>query len=187
MKLVSLSTILLTLFCFQAKPGHALDLLPDQWQVQTMGYQGAVAAGVAYDSFYEYSWSLMIGYSPAELTEQDITQINWQHRLHPVAYRIDALPSLRIQPYLGISLLYGLGKSLYVKLPDQYPDSYYPPTALRATLEAGLRVDPFHGHSILLQWGMLDSEIGPLVNHSDQFTDDEHFGSWMIAWQASFK
>ena len=159
-------------------PGSELET-PYYGQVQSFGFQGTVAVGLsAYFSSW-YSGSIGVGYSPSSVTGQDIFNGFLQNRfLFLPDYAISE--NIVMSPYLGLSMIFGTSDDLFYQLPEQYSPSYYPPTALRMTLDFGLSMTLGERYSGLLQWSLLDSEVPPLVFHSEGFKPINQYGSVLL-------
>ena len=104
---------------------------PDSIVTQTGGYTGLATIGVGYDIGKYYRTDVIAGYVPEIVGGEDLWSLSWKNTF--VAPKMG-----RIEPYLGLNLLYSFDDDTYVTLPEQYPRGYYPTTALRTAAYIGV-------------------------------------------------
>ena len=80
-------------------------------------------------------------------------------------------------------MIFGHSDDLFYELPEQYPASYYPPTALHYSLDFGVEMDLTASHGLALQWSLLDTEIAPLFDSSNDYKPFYKFGSAMVIYR----
>lgn len=148
---------------------------PDSWHMHFFGYRGLINLGLGYDVSQWFKSGFSLGFTPQDNGDNRF-QLNFSHEFH-------APPkNSLVSPFAGFTVLYGLGSDLFIELPEEYPSGYYPPSALRASLDLGLKIFAGISNHLIIQYSILDSEIAPLAN-SYQSIGDIDFGSWLLGWE----
>ena len=148
----------------------------DHVVLQSAGYLGFIAVGVGKD-LGRHKINMLIGYVPESIGGVEVWQLNFKYDWHPLQtiYFKASQENIRLDPfYIGISVIYGSHKDLFLDEPEQYPTGYYPPTALRYTLNLGASLQ--HGrHTFFLEYTALDVGLVNYINHPDFFIDNYDF------------
>lgn len=185
--LSNISNVLVTFTLLSLHPQMAMadELSPkeetrliDYMVLQTGGYLGFVTVGVGMD-FERHKVDMLIGYVPESIGGIEIMQLDFKYDWHPFkAIQLETpYENISIDPYyLGFSIIYGHHDDLFVELPDQYPSGYYPPTALRYTLNAGTSLR--HGrYTFFIEYSILDINFVTFIKHPKFFTENyDYFG-----------
>lgn len=145
--------------------------------VQSAGYLGFIAAGMGRD-YQGHTISALLGYVPEGIGGVEIWQLSLKYEWHPFTdipiYNQNQ--SIRLDPfYIGMSLIYGMHTDLFIDEPSQYPDGYYPPTALRSTLNMGVALLYGKQYTLFLEYAALDTGLVAYVRHSDFFVDNYEY------------
>ena len=168
--------------------------LIDYMLVQSGGYHGFFAVGVGKD-FGRHKINMLIGYVPEDVGGVEVWQFDFKYDWHPSQAILFGAPkeNIRLDPfYIGISLIYGVHDDLFVELPEQYPNDYYPSTALRSTLNIGASLQ-YGRHTIFLEYTALDVGLISYIKNPDFFIDHYDFlglegiGSLAIGVKFEFK
>ncbi len=170
------------------------ELRPDNVILQSAGYLGFIAAGVGKD-FGRHRINMLIGYVPEDVGGVEVWQYNFKYGWHPSEdIHLGVLDkNIRLNPfYIGASAIYGYHDDLFVNEPGQYPDDYYPPTALRFTLNIGASLQ--HGqHMFFLEYTALDTGLVAYIKNPEFFMDNydylglEGIGSLAIGVKFNFE
>ncbi len=131
--------------------------LPDSAITQHAAYAGYLAVGFGYEWRDSWALDLLYGYTPVELAGQAVH--SWT--LKPTAYlgSIGSKQTIKVQPYLGLSIHYSPDDELFVRLPSQYPKGYYTATAFRPALVGGLEFRIRNSVAVGFEFAVLDSEL----------------------------
>jgi hypothetical protein len=130
---------------------------------QHAGYAGHAALGLGYSSS-SFGADALYGWTPKRLAGHDVRSVTVKGLWYLFAIGHQAETNLR--PYLGLGAFYSPDDELFLKLPDQYPKSYYVPSALRPALFTGLRLQIHPGFGASLEYALLDSELAYVRNRS---------------------
>ena len=146
---------------------------------QSAGYLGFIAAGMGRD-YQGHTISTLLGYVPEGIGGVEIWQLSLKYEWHPFTDLpvYDQNKNIRLDPfYVGMSLIYGMHTDLFVDEPKHYPDGYYPPTALRSTLNMGIALLYGKQYTLFLEYTVLDTGLVAYVRHPDFFIDNyDYFG-----------
>ena len=135
---------------------------PDHGTFQVAGYHGAVALGLRYELNHLIATELSFGYTPEQLGGRHIRQINWNNKLDYLAlFQGDGA---KFGSYVGLGMLYGMSRQLFLFLPSKYPSNYYQPTALRYTLSIGIDYRCTEAIDIYSEYAYHDSELTSYYN-----------------------
>ena len=133
-------------------------LQPQSIMAQHAGYAGFAAAGVGYASDSErFGLDLMYGFTPALYAGQNVHSMSVKGTWTMAS--VDLGNAYRWRPYLGLNILYSPHKDLFVVLPEQYPDSYYVPSAIRPAMLLGWAFRWQQQSELGIEYALLDSEI----------------------------
>ncbi len=104
------------------------------WDAQSGSLMGLVHLSVGEAFFSNHHLSAGLGYVPKLDNHPEMSLLSLRYRYqHP--YRFQLKKQFFLSPLnLGLSVLVGSHKELFVQLPQQYPDDYYAPTAVRMVL-----------------------------------------------------
>ena len=152
--------------------------IPNNYFVaQTAGYLGFIAMGMGRD-YQRHTISALLGYVPEGIGGVEIWQLSLKYEWHPFT----AIPledqrnNTKLNPfYIGMSLIYGMHNDLFVDEPGQYPDGYYPPTALRSTLNMGVSLIYGKKYTLFVEYAALDTGLVAYVKHPEFFMDNYDF------------
>ncbi|WP_141730783.1 hypothetical protein [Oligoflexus tunisiensis] len=128
---------------------------------QHAGYAGHAALGLGYVGS-SFGADALYGWTPERLAGHDVRSVTVKGLWYLFTVGHEAETSLR--PYLGLGSFYSPDDELFLKLPDQYPKSYYVPSALRPALFTGLRLQISPGFGASLEYALLDSELAYVKN-----------------------
>ncbi len=102
--------------------------------LQSGSLMGLTHASIG-DSFFDnHHLSAGLGYVPKLDNHAEMTLVSFRYRYqNPYRWNFKAFDrAWSLSPgNVGMSFLIGSHKDLFVELPDQYPDDYYQPTAIR--------------------------------------------------------
>ena len=168
--------------------------LIDYVVLQSGGDLGFIAVGVGKD-FGRHKINMLICYVPEDVGGVEIWQFDFKYDWHP----LQAIPfgstqeNIRLDPfYIGISVIYGAHDDLFLREPEQYPTGYYPPTALRFTLNFGASLQ-YVRHTFFLEYSALDVGLIAYRKHPEFFIDNydylglEGIGSLAICVKFEFE
>lgn len=168
--------------------------LIDYMVLQSGGYLGFIAVGVGKD-FGRHKINMLIGYVPEDVGGVEVWQFDFKYDWHPS----QAIPfgdpqeNIRLDPfYIGISVIYGAHNDLFLDEPEQYPTGYYPPTALRFSLNIGASLQ-YGRHTFFLEYSALDVGLIAYRKHPEFFIDNydylglEGIGSLAIGVKFEFE
>ena len=157
-------------------PANSLwsNLVPDSLVMQHAAYGGFVAAGVGYGSGGSLALDLLYGFTPKEFAGHDVHTWNTKGLWYIASIGLRNHTEWR--GYLGLSILYSHHEELFVMLPEQYPAYYYPPTALRPMLLAGLDLQIRRTIGLSVEYALLDTELSYLRDGGK--LSSESIGSW---------
>lgn len=133
--------------------------LPDSALTQHAAYAGYAAIGFGYQWHYG-ALDILYGFTPKSLAGIDVQ--SWSIKTSGYLGRWRVSDHLTLKPYGGLSIIYSPDQELFVKLPKQYPKSYYPPTAIRPTLLSGIEFQFARTVGIGVEFALLDSELAYL-------------------------
>ncbi|WP_218110134.1 hypothetical protein [Oligoflexus tunisiensis] len=147
--------------------------LPNSAITQHAAYAGYLAAGFGYEWRDTWALDLLYGYTPPELAGEAVH--SWT--LKSLAYMgaIGSRDTVRLRPYMGLSVNYSPDSELFLQVPDRYPRGYYPASALRPALVGGVEFRVQNQLAVAFEFAVLDSE---LAYFTDAKTfDPEYMGS----------
>lgn len=101
------------------------------WDVQSGSLMGLAHGSLGYSFNDAHDVSIGIGYVPDLDNHREMTlySVRYQYQGDTV---FNVTPSVAWQPFrFGFGVLIAGHDDLFVELPDQYPDGYYTPTAVR--------------------------------------------------------
>lgn len=131
---------------------------PDYYLLQHASYAGFVAAGIGFGEPTSHgAFELLYGYTPPQLVGQDVQSLTFKG-----LWRIAHLPvsgSWKLTPLFGLNFFYSPDSELFVRLPDQYPDYYYPPTAIRPAFVFGAELSGQESWRASFEYSILDTEL----------------------------
>lgn len=128
---------------------------------QHAGYAGNAALGLGYVGS-TFGADALYGWTPERLAGHDVRSVTIKGLWYLFAVGHEAQVSVR--PYLGLGAFYSPDDELFLQLPDQYPKSYYVPSALRPALLMGLRLQVNPNFSTSMEYALLDSELAYVRN-----------------------
>lgn len=146
----------LSLLCFAAPARGDMFL-----NAQHAGYAGNTALGLGYVGS-TFGADALYGWTPERLAGHDVRSLSLKGLWYLFAVGHEAEVSVR--PYLGLGAFYSPDDELFLKLPDQYPKSYYVPSALRPAILTGIRLQVNTSLSASLEYALLDSELAYVRN-----------------------
>jgi hypothetical protein len=117
-------------------------IVPDFAKLQTAGYAGLIAVGLGYAGTDDIvNLSVAYGYTPELMVGAEVHTVGVTLSVRP--FEIDFRNRARFIPvYAGAGLLFVLGDTYFMTVPERYPGRlYYPPTAVHWTLHAGTELD----------------------------------------------
>lgn len=162
--------------------------------LQSAGYLGFIAVGVGSD-FGRHKINMLIGYVPEDVGGVEIWQYNLKYDWHPLQTISYGGPqeNILLDPfYAGISVIYSAHDDLFVDEPEQYPSGYYPPTALRYTLNIGASLQ-YGRHTYFIEYTALDIGLIAYIKNPEFFINNYDFlglnaiGSLAIGVKFEFK
>ncbi len=130
---------------------------------QHAGYAGNAALGLGYVGS-TFGADALYGWTPERLAGHEVRSLTMKGLWYLFAIGHEAEVSVR--PYLGLGAFYSPDDELFLKLPDQYPKSYYVPSALRPALLTGIRLQLNTSFSASLEYAVLDSELAYVKNRA---------------------
>lgn len=147
--------------------------LPNSAITQHAAYAGYLAAGFGYEWRDTWALDLLYGYTPEEIAGEAVH--SWT--LKSLAYlgSLGSRDVLRVRPYAGLSVNYSPDSELFLQNPSQYPDGYYPASAIRPALVGGVEIRVQDQLAIGFEFAVLDSELAYFTD-SKTF-DPEYMGS----------
>lgn len=146
--------ILLLFIASEARAGYYLN-------VQHSGYAGNIAVGAGYAGS-SLGIDLLHGWTPKSLAGQEVR--SWTLKGLWYLFALGDAEGFMVRPYIGLGAVYSHDPALFLMLPDQYPDAYYVPSALRPTFSGGLRVQLNESFSGSIEYVLLDSELAFVKN-----------------------
>ena len=118
--------------------------MPERLVFQTAAFQGFIAAGAEWQFAKHHEIILLFGYVPAEVSGVSLWQATLKYEWRPfneILFHTKSGKEYKVNPFhIGFGVIYGIHNDLFVILPDQYPDGYYAPTALRFILNMGASI-----------------------------------------------
>lgn len=146
--------------------------LVDNMVFQSGGDLGFIALGVGKD-FGRHKIDMLIGYVPEDIGGVEIWQVDFKYGWHPSqTITFGTKKNIRLDPfYIGISVIYGTHDDLFVNEPAQYPNGYYPPTALRYTLNIGASLQ-HRKHTFFLEFTASDVSLIAYIKNPEFFIDN---------------
>jgi hypothetical protein len=147
--------------------------VPNSALTQHAAYAGYLAAGFGYEWRDTWALDLLYGYTPPELAGEAIH--SWTLKSLAYLFSVGSRDTVRVRPYLGLSVNYSPDSELFLRVPDRYPPGYYPATAVRPALIGGLEVRIQSQLAIGFEFAVLDSELAYLTD--TQHFDPEYMGS----------
>lgn len=147
---------------------------------QNGAYAGYAGLGLEWAPNENYHLSLVYGHTPKWVGGHTIESYTLKNEFHFL--RMEFGESMAINPYVGLIFIYSPDSDLFVQLPKQYPDYYYPPTAIRAAFTGGIEWQLNKTLTIALEYAVLDSELAYLQD-SHRF-DSRQMGSggFLVKW-----
>ncbi len=147
--------------------------VPNSAITQHAAYAGYLAAGFGYEWRDTWALDLLYGYTPPELAGEAVH--SWT--LKSLAYigTAGSRDTVRVRPYMGLSVNYSPDSELFLTVPDRYPPGYYPATAVRPALIGGLEFRVQNQLALAFEFAILDSELAYFTD-SKSF-DPEYMGS----------
>lgn len=124
------------------------------------GYNGFLAFGMGGEVKSNLDLNLLYGFTPKDLAGREIHTLNFKSNFYLAS--IGQRYQMMLRPKVGVGVLYGLSQDLFLKLPSQYPDNYYPPSALRVILVLGIELKVWNQFGVGLEYNLLDTEL-PLL------------------------
>lgn len=98
-------------------------------KVQTGGYAGLATVGLGYGAFEDlWRGEALYGYVPASVSGIAIHSVTFKTDVAAAGLAVG--DGLWIPAYVGGGLLWGLSRKVFARLPEEYPEKYYPSTAL---------------------------------------------------------
>lgn len=128
---------------------------------QHSGYAGNTAVGLGYAGS-NFGADALYGWTPERLAGHDVRSLGLKGLWYLFAVGHEA--EVCVRPYLGLGAFYSPDDELFLSLPDQYPKSYYVPSALRPALLTGIRLQMNNSFSASLEFALLDSELAYVKN-----------------------
>lgn len=128
---------------------------------QHAAYAGNTALGLGYVGS-TFGADALYGWTPERLAGHDVRSLSLKGLWYLFAVGHEA--EVAVRPYLGLGAFYSPDDELFLKLPDQYPKSYYVPSALRPALLMGIRLQVNTSLSASLEYALLDSELAYVKN-----------------------
>lgn len=128
---------------------------------QHSAYAGNTALGMGYVGS-TFGADALYGWTPKRLAGHDVRSLSLKGLWYLFAVGHEA--EVNVRPYLGLGAFYSPDEDLFLKLPDQYPKSYYVPSALRPAILTGIRLQVNTSFSASLEYALLDSELGYVKN-----------------------
>jgi hypothetical protein len=130
-------------------------------QIQYAGNFGLGSVGFGKSFFSDKaSLCLIYGYLPKEVNNVSVHTHAFKAAFNLKQFQV--FSSYKISLYTGFSVLYGMTHNTFIKLPNQYPDNYYYPTALHATLFTGIKFTKFLSKSNWLNSVSVFTELGTI-------------------------
>lgn len=168
--------------------------LADHLTIQSGGYLGYVALGAG-KNFGRHNINMLIGYVPENVGGVEIIQLDFKYDWHPSQLISLTAPqeNISIDPfYIGLSIIYGSHDELFIALPEKYPEDYYPPTALRYTLNVGAALQ-YGKQTYFIEYSALDVGLVSYINNAKFFINNydylglEAIGSLAIGIKFEFE
>jgi hypothetical protein len=128
---------------------------------QHSAYAGNTAVGLGYLGS-TFGADALYGWTPERLAGHDVRSLTVKGIWY--LFEVGHQAEVSVRPYLGLGAFYSPDDELFLKLPDQYPKSYYVPSALRPALLTGLRLQMNRSLSASLEFALLDSELAFVRN-----------------------
>jgi hypothetical protein len=147
--------------------------VPNSAITQHAAYAGYLAAGFGYEWRDTWALDLLYGYTPQELAGEAVH--SWT--LKSVAYvaSIGSRDTVRLRPYMGLSVNYSPDSELFLRVPQHYPPGYYPASAIRPAVIGGLEFRVQNQLAVGFEFAVLDSELAYL--RDARTFDPEYMGS----------
>ena len=178
--------VIVTLFCFslsaQAEPEQSDNARQssekkDYLITQSAGYVGFIALGMGRD-YGNHSVNLQLGYVPEKAGGNEIWQGTLKYEWHFMKKsRLVEKSAISVDPvYIGMSFIYSSHDELFLDEPAQYPEGYYPPTAIHSTFNIGTAMQ-YGKVSFFIEYAALDIGLINYIQHPKFFADNyEYFG-----------
>ncbi|MDQ3233917.1 MAG: hypothetical protein M3Q07_19045 [Pseudobdellovibrionaceae bacterium] len=129
--------------------------------LQHAGYAGNAALGLGYVGS-TFGADALYGWTPKRLAGHDVQSLTLKGLWY--LFTVGHEGEMNVRPYLGLGAFYSPDSDLFLQLPDQYPKSYYVPSALRPALFTGLRMQINRSFSASVEYALLDSELAYVKN-----------------------
>jgi hypothetical protein len=152
------SKLLLAFGLFMAASPARADLFLN---AQHSAYAGNAAIGLGYLGS-TFGADALYGWTPERLAGHDVRSLTVKGLWY--LFEVGHQAEVSVRPYLGLGAFYSPDSELFLKLPDQYPKSYYVPSALRPAVLTGLRLQMNSSFSASLEFALLDSELAYVRN-----------------------
>lgn len=142
------------------------------WDLQSGSLMGLAHASIGYTFAESHDVSAGIGYVPELDNHHEMT-------LYSVRYQYQGdtqftLPNgMSVQPFrFGLGVLVAGHDDLFVELPDQYPDGYYTPTAVRLVFNYQTVVNLTPSTAAYFDISVLDVGLLTYVREPEFFLDN---------------
>ncbi len=153
----------------ESKPEEKAEILSlARWQpnyglLQHSSYVGLAAAGIGYgerDSYFTFE--LIYGFTSRHFSGHNVSTLSGKTTWRISNFNIS--PQWTLTPLLGLNIIYNPDPELFVRLPDQYPDWYYPPSAIRPAFVFGAEVAGKLSWRASIEYSLLDTELPYIFN-----------------------
>jgi hypothetical protein len=143
--------------------------------LQSGSLMGLVHASVGYRFAEKHDLSLGLGYVPDLSYHEEMFLYSARYQFQGSTHFM--LPGdIRWQPFrFGLSLLVAEHPDLYKQLPEQYPDGYYTPTAVRVIFNYQSTFDINAKTQLYWDISMLDVELASYIREPEFFIDNYEF------------
>jgi hypothetical protein len=169
MKLHSIAVVLL-LTLSQAQWANAVFM-----DLQSGSLMGMVHASIGGTFSDNHHITTGVGYVPKLDNHEEMNMVSLRYRYqHPYQFSFkvkDRDYSLSPASF-GVGFLVGSHKDLFVKLPDQYPDDYYQPTAIRVVFNYQSTLQINAHTQVYFDISVLDVGLVSYVREPDFFMDN---------------
>ena len=145
-------------------------------KVGTGSYRGDIYTGVDMLLFKKHHLLLQIGYVLKDRGLNDFVQYSISYQFNPEILEVDVLKKYRVSGYVGVGLVYADIDKLFVELPNQYPDGYYIPTAIRGYFTVGVEIQLQHKIELYVEYNALDIGVDGYLRNRELFFNQEFFG-----------
>jgi hypothetical protein len=139
LRLFIIGLILISLLADGSAQADTVPAAPkqDYFRVQYAGNIGLVAAGLGREFSRRFSADINLGYLSKEINGARVFTLS----LRPAWDLFDfGVGEMNTELYLGAAINYSIGRKIYGKIPDYYPQDYYWPNAFHFNPFAGVRL-----------------------------------------------